>query len=138
MPNQTVTEFSIPPSNNSPFSITVGPDGNVWFTEVRINGTGSGIGRITPGGAITDFPGPGSPGGITAGPDGALWFTEIGGNNIGRMTTAGMITKEFAIPTAGAAAHRITTGPDGNLWFAEAGQRQDRAHHDQRCGHRVL
>jgi streptogramin lyase len=49
LPNQPVAEFSIPTTNNSPFSITLGPDGNVWFTEVGINGNGSGIGRITPG-----------------------------------------------------------------------------------------
>jgi len=39
-------------------------------------------------------------------------------NNIGRITTAGMIT-EFPVPTAGSAPRDITTGPDGNLWFTE-------------------
>ena len=123
MPNQTVTEFPIPAANNSPFSIALGPDGNVWFTEVGMSGAGSGIGRITPGGTITEFNGPGSPGGITAGPDGALWFTEIAGDKIGRMTTAGVVTDEIPI-TAGSATHEITTGPDGVLWFAEAGKNQ--------------
>jgi streptogramin lyase len=87
------------------------------------NGSGSGIGRITPAGAITEFTGPGSPGGITAGPDGALWFTEIAGDKIGRMTTAGMVTAEISIAAA-SATHEITTGPDGALWFAEAGKDQ--------------
>src|SRR5262249_17643616 len=85
------------------------------------NGSGSGIGRITPGGTITEFTGPGSPGGITARPDGALWFTEIAGDKIGRMTTAGVVTDEIPI-TAG--SDEITTGPDGALWFAEAGKDQ--------------
>ena len=47
------------------------------------------IGRITPGGAITEFPlpSPGSgPAGIAAGPDDNLWFTEQLGNKIGRIT----------------------------------------------------
>ena len=114
MPNQTVTEFSIPQTNNSPFSITLGPDGNIWFTEVGISGSGSGIGRITSGGTITEFTGPGSPGGITAGPDGALWFTEIAGDKIGRMTTDAVVTNEIPI-VADAATHEITTGPDGAL-----------------------
>src|SRR5262249_53545034 len=101
-------------------------------TEVGINGNGSGIGRITPDGTITEFtgagqpgvtPGLGSPGGITAGPDGALWFTEIAGNKIGRMTTAGVVTDEIPI-AAGSATHEITTGPDGALWFAEAAKDQ--------------
>src|SRR5262252_2598600 len=116
MPTQPVTEFSIPTANSTAFSIAAGPDGNIWFTETGGNKIG-----ITLGGAITEFSASGAPGGITAGPDGALWFTEIDGNKIGRMTTAGVITNEFAIPTPGAAVHEITTGSDGALWFAEAG-----------------
>ena len=123
MSNQPVTEFSIPASNSGPFPISLGPDGNVWFTEVGITGNGSGIGRITPGGTITEFtgagspgitPGLGSPGGITAGPDGALWFTEIAGDKIGRMTTDAVVTNEIPI-VADAATHEITTGPDSAL-----------------------
>ena len=56
--------------------ITAGPDGNLWFTEP----VGDRIGRITPGGTVTEFSAgitPNSaPVGITAGPDGNLWFTE--------------------------------------------------------------
>ena len=110
-------EFSIPSSPGGPFSITSGPDGNVWFTEVN----GNKIGQITPSGVISEFVASGSPGGITMGPDGALWFTEIGGNKIGRITTSGAVTDQFPILSANAVSHRITTGPDGALWFAEAG-----------------
>lgn len=45
------------------------------------------IGRITPVGAITEYPLPtysSSPLAIAAGPDGNLWFTEYG--KIGRIT----------------------------------------------------
>jgi virginiamycin B lyase len=119
LPNQTVTEFPIPTANSNAFSITLGPDGNLWFTEVG----GNKIGRITPAGVITEFSNgltAGTvPGGITAGPDGALWFTEIAGDKIGRMTTAGVVTDQIPIAT-GSATHEITTGPDGALWFAEA------------------
>ena len=48
--------------------------------------------------------------GATAGPDGALWFT---GSQIGRITTAGVIT-EYPVGAASA----ITAGPDGALWYA--------------------
>jgi virginiamycin B lyase len=61
----------------------VGPDGALWFTELG----GQKIGRITTGGAATDFAvptTPSSPLGIVTGPDGALWFTETQGNKIGR------------------------------------------------------
>jgi virginiamycin B lyase len=76
-----LTQFSIP----TPKSITAGPDGNVWFTE----NDGNRIGRITPQGAITEFPLPSAnsnPWGIASGPHGTLWFTEQGLDEIGRLT----------------------------------------------------
>jgi hypothetical protein len=45
-----------------------------------------------------------------------LWFTEDTADKIARITTAGVITGEFAIP-GGDGPSEITTGPDGNLWF---------------------
>ena len=58
-----------------PGAIAAGADGNLWFTEH----IGNRIGRITPRGAVTEFPvGPATgvgPGDIAAGPDGNLWFT---------------------------------------------------------------
>jgi hypothetical protein len=52
-----------------PYSITSGPDGNLWFTE------SNNIGRITPAGVISEFPIPSgnTATGITSGPDGNLW-----------------------------------------------------------------
>ncbi len=38
-----VTELPIPTANSSPFGITTGPDGNLWFTE----SSAGQIGRIT-------------------------------------------------------------------------------------------
>ena len=108
----------------SPSDITVGPDGNLWFTEQ----SGPRIGRITPTGEITEF----SAGitavsyladvPITAGPDGNLWFIqgaprETGGGLIGRITPAGVVT--VMSPRPGVFVGGITSGPDGNLWFTE-------------------
>jgi virginiamycin B lyase len=59
------------------------------------------------------------PVGITSGPDGALWFTENATNQIGRITSAGVMTNEFAIPTSGSDPDGIVAGPDGALWFTE-------------------
>ncbi len=116
----TVTEYPIP-TKGTPFDITAGPDGNLWFTD----GTGE-IGRITPGGSITEFRlisicgsyGTCAPHGITTAPDGNLWFTEAIGNTIGRITPSGSFSG-FGIPTAKSRPEGITTGPDGNLWFTE-------------------
>jgi hypothetical protein len=107
-------------SNTSglPKQITAGPDGKLWFTA-----DSSWVGKITPSGAVTDYPIPttgGNPIGVTAGPDGALWFAEQSGNKIGRVTTSGSFT-EYTVPTSNASPQYIAAGADGNLWFTEQG-----------------
>jgi virginiamycin B lyase len=73
---------------------------------------------------------PRCPGGITTGPDGALWFTEEATGRIGRMTTAGVVTREYdVVPPASTSAcsdpafvsplDQITAGPGGALWFTQ-------------------
>jgi autotransporter-associated beta strand protein len=104
--------------------ITAGPDGNLWFTE----NLGNRIGRITPGGTVTEFSAGlaanGYPLGITAGPDGNLWFAEYFASRIGRITPAGVITEFSAGISADDHPYGITTGSDGNLWFTDfAGNR---------------
>ena len=108
-----------PDPNPRPTGEHRGPDGNLWFTEQNANK----IGRITPTGAITEFPLPtpwAAPSGITSGPDGNIWFTEKAANKIGRITPTGAI-REWALPTPAAAPNKITSGLDGNIWFTEQG-----------------
>lgn len=40
------------------------------------------------------------------------------GGNIGRITTAGVVTS-YQLPTSNAGAAGITAGPDGAMWFTE-------------------
>src|SRR5262249_45016316 len=104
--------------NAQPVRITLGPDGNLWFTEAANQ-----VGRITPDGTVSEFTVPTFPGGlrgITAGPDGNVWFTEASPHHLGRLTPDGTVT-EFAGLTAGSNPKDIVTGPDGNLWFTEYG-----------------
>lgn len=110
------TSFPLPAGSSSPTGLTVGSEGNVWFTE----GAASAIGRITPGGTISQFrlPPGRKPSGIATGPEGNLWFTERGTNEIGRITPSGAVT-EFHVPGPPAKLDSIALGPDGNLWFAE-------------------
>jgi len=107
--------FPIPSSDSQPISITVGPDGNLWFTEQNR----SQVARITPEGVITEFLTPtfSFPIDITPGPDGNIWFSEGSVGQIAFITPAGQIEE---IPFSGFdAAGGITTGPDGNIWFTD-------------------
>jgi streptogramin lyase len=124
----TVTEFALPTGadpNGTPRGITAGPDGNLWFTE-RDASDRPAIGRLTPGGAYTQFAAPFSlfnqSGSITVGPDGALWFTEPEyPAYIGRITTSGSVTEPaLVIDTSG--PRDIAVGGDGNLWITQYDQ----------------
>ena len=116
----TVNDFPVP---GLPQSITTGPDGALWFTNlgtVADDEEGS-ISRMTAAGVVTTYTDPtlSQPSGITTGPDGALWFANGFGDSIGRITTNGKITnfKDPKISSPGA----LIAGPDGALWFTEYG-----------------
>jgi virginiamycin B lyase len=103
-------------------NIAPGPDGALWFPignsyDLSTNT----IGKITMKGKVKLFNvSYGSvPANITAGPDKAMWFTEGGSGKIGRMTTSGQLTNEYALPSSGSQPVDIVKGPDGNLWFTE-------------------
>jgi virginiamycin B lyase len=119
-----VTEYG---TSGSVTALAPGPDGNVWFNAGRQ------IGRITPStGSIAYFETRPAPGvlvygvrGIAPGPDGAMWFTYSGdwpdppgsgGGWVGRITTAGTITR-FQMATREGGEGRIAAGPDGAMWF---------------------
>lgn len=111
------------PQGRGPVTVTVAPEGTVWFTE----GQGNGIGRFDPDtGEYRSFPLPhpdSAPRIIAVGADGNLWFSEHDGNRIGRITPRGEL-REFDIPTSGSQPRAIALGADGNIWFGEfAGNR---------------
>jgi streptogramin lyase len=136
-PSGTVIEFTLPVADSRPWGIAAGPDGNLWFGE---NGDSArGMGRITPGGVITQFNvgamnhGPCPPGcpictppvnaskpaWVTLGPDGAMWFSDANVHAVGRMTTDGTYI-EFSVPQQPLGViFGLTAGPDGNIWFAD-------------------
>lgn len=113
----TIHELTIPTSKSVPITITTGPDGAIWFTELY----SSKIGRIDPSThKITEYPTASNsdPAGITTGPDGALWFTEAASNKIARMDVSTHRITEYAVGSNVNPAG-ITTGPDNALWFTE-------------------
>jgi virginiamycin B lyase len=112
--------------HSRPFSITSGPDGNLYFTEQF---TGK-IGRITTNGIITEAtvnPTNGQPFDITTGPDGAIWFTEANTNALGRIDTSNftnvMLLSLPANNSGGTVLDQpngIVTGKDGNLYYTDS------------------
>jgi virginiamycin B lyase len=113
----TMTPHPLPAPNRGPAAITVGWDGNLWFTELGL--AGAAIGRLTPSGVYTEFPVSNTPVAITPGLDGKLWFTEIFGGKVGSISMNGHVT-ELDVPAQNPVLHGITTGPDGNIWFTDA------------------
>ena len=106
----------------APNSLVSGPDGALWFIS---GSNGQSLGRMTTGGAMRFAPLTAgfTASGLTSGPDGALWYTERdvdGAAAIGRMTTAGTVTKDVPLPRSSSPGG-IVAGPDGALWFTETG-----------------
>ena len=103
---------------SNPQMITVGSDGNLWFSINRQNVYRcGGIGRITPTGVITEFDLPicQQAYGVTPGPGGNIWFTA--GPDIGYVTTSGDMTEWELHPGPGVWGG-IVEGPDGAIWFS--------------------
>lgn len=97
--------------------ITVGPDGNLWYTVENAEE----IGKMTPSGTGNRYslPSGSKPNGLAVGADGELWFSDNGTNRIGKITTAGSVT-EYALP-AGSDPWGMAAGPENDVWFVEYG-----------------
>lgn len=118
-----ITLFRVSAPFDDLHSIVAGPDGNVWFTAHNPFYAVGAIGRVTPDGAITEFPidqgDMDMAEGVAAGPDGNLWFTQPFLGQIGRMTPQGAFLTPVVIPSPDADPRDIALGPDGALWFTE-------------------
>ena len=112
-----VTRFPLHQGMAATFGITTGPDGNLWFPE--FSNSGEFIGRMSPSGAVKDFPVPDGTRAenIAPGGDGNVWFTAHD-RLIGRITPAGAV-RLFRLRTQHAYVEALTDGPDGNVWFTE-------------------
>ena len=130
------TSYPVPASASSVpglDAITLGSNGNLWFTETAVNR----IGEITPKAAdpaIHEFALPAddrlaqgvgssitSADTIASGPGNDIWFTEQGSNAIGVMSTSGALLSKFTLPNSNLnpTPQGITEGPDDTMWFTE-------------------
>ena len=138
-----LTTFS-DPAIEGPVTLTVGPDGALWFYNQAggcfppiVNGTSndcfftSSIGSITTSGVITPYPyaapfGTGFVAGVS-GPLDSLWFTSYGNvaeGSIVQVSMSGTATSYAAVNSLGlgiASANDLVVGPDGAIWFADYG-----------------
>src|SRR5262245_4872782 len=83
--------FDVPTPGVHPNYLTPGSDGAVWFVEDLTDNQARSLGRITPGGQITEIAIPSqlwSAGYTQFGPDGNIWLAGRGGF-IGEMTPEG-------------------------------------------------
>ncbi len=114
-------QFKVPTANSEPRAIANGSDGNRWFTEgTSFTNAPPTIGRVTPAGAVTEFPVDCNGCIITdivQGPDGVLYFTS---NNpiLGRITTAGAQLGSVDIPNSNAVAGNLAVH-GSELWFTD-------------------
>jgi hypothetical protein len=105
-------------------ALAVGPDGNLWFTELN-NATGAtnnDFGYVTAAGAIKEFPVAKSDGdvtGIAAPADGKIYF-RAGDDLVGATTAGAIFLTQSLGKGSSTASHDLITGPDGNLWFTES------------------
>jgi virginiamycin B lyase len=97
-PDGTVNHYQLLTVASTPIYISLGPDGNMWGTELA----GNKIFRVTPEGVISEFAIPtfnSRPIAIIPAPDGQpfMWFSEENGHAVARIDMSGNIT-EFPVP----------------------------------------
>lgn len=99
-------------------ALAAGPNGRVWFIDVRSSG-GPWIGFITTSGRVRRFRVPRTPWplALVVGAGGDIWYTTDAAA-IGRLTPAGRL-RLFRLRGLGRSAltDEITVGPDGSAWF---------------------
>ena len=111
-------------------NITLGHDGNVWFTDNNAER----VGFFSPQTLLSEDIGPafGSCAaevpagqkcsfvdGIATAPDGSLWISEYYGTAILRVTTTGQVQEFSAGLRNPSGVNSLAVGPEGNIWFTE-------------------
>ena len=117
-----ITHYPIP-VETTPYGMTTGPDGKIWFVDSGNHVGGTFIGRMATNGAISSsdvvkLPSPALGLAATLGPDGNMWVAqdaEIDKVPVGVSLTSEMTEYPLGSGTGGYGS--IVPGPDGRLWF---------------------
>jgi virginiamycin B lyase len=124
-------QFRVPTADSQPRHITQGSDGNLWFTEgnefftpdpdPEMGGTfHNQIGRITPGGEITEFRIDGCQcflNDIVQGPNDILYFT-TNNQGLGRITTSGEVLPTVEPGNFSALGNGVAARGD-DIWYTD-------------------
>ncbi len=115
-------EYPTPRPSTSPWGITTGPDGNVWYAVQGNPGTSpaqpGAIVEVNPAtGASTEYPVDRIPLGITSGADGRVWFSDQG--RIGALDPASGHIDYYPVPSGEGSEVGLAAGPDDAVWFVE-------------------
>lgn len=113
--------YPLATASAGPESITVGPNGALWFLETAANKVGEIYTSAAAGTNPTEFAVKTADAGlgtIVSGSDNALWFTETKADKLGRMLTTGQETSEIAL-TGMTAPYGLVPGIDGNFYIGD-------------------
>ncbi|MCW2986696.1 MAG: hypothetical protein JWR63_4266 [Conexibacter sp.] len=119
----TITNYPIPVAS-TPYGMTTGPDGKIWFVDSGNAGPAS-IGRMTTAGAITAadiirFPDSTLGGTATLGADGNMWVQQD--SHLAKVPVAATQTSDitsYTLSSGNGGFASIASGPDGRLWFGQ-------------------
>jgi len=122
LPPQVTNQFPIPTASSRPAGITLGADGQIWFTEFAK----SKMGRLVNSGRVQEIVTPSKdaePNGIASGPGPNIniWFTESNTGKVAQITVAGPPYTEYQLPDPAARPIGIALGSDGNMWVTDQG-----------------
>ncbi|HTW85237.1 MAG TPA: hypothetical protein VMD91_14300 [Candidatus Sulfotelmatobacter sp.] len=113
-----LSPFAIPTGNANPQGITLGENGNEWFTESN----SSKIAEVTLGGSISEFGtlfGSDAPQMLADRGDGNVWYAGYGGNHVGYVNEFNGVAGETTLPTGGSGPWDLAEAADGNLYVSE-------------------
>jgi len=116
--NCVLSPYTIPTGNANPQGITLGENGNMWFTEYN----SSKVAEVTPSGSVSEFGtlfGSDSPQMLADRGDGTVWYAGYGGNHVGYVNEFNGVAGETTMPTGGSGPWDVVEAPNGYLYVSE-------------------